>query len=108
MALAWRRKNGIGKYVESTIFGDSLDNGKDGKGKGGAKDDFRKPSGMVEEKWCHNGKGSKIELVNSVRFQRKKMSKVKIKQHHLGSSVKRLQVIFAVKFQRSGRKVIMG
>lgn len=50
MALAWRRKNGIGKYVESTIFGDSLDNGKDGKGKGGAKDDFRKPSEMVEEK----------------------------------------------------------
>lgn len=52
-------KDGIGKYVESTIFGDSLDNGKDGKGKGGAEDDFRKLSEMVEENWCHNGKGSK-------------------------------------------------
>lgn len=38
--LAGRRKDRIGKCAESTEFGDSLDCGEDGKGEGGAEDDF--------------------------------------------------------------------
>ena len=44
------------------------------------------------------------ELVNTIRFQRK----IKIKQHHLDSTGERLWVIFAGKFQRSRRKLIVG
>lgn len=44
------------------------------------------------------------ELVNSVTFRRK----IKIKQHHFDSTVERIWVILAGKFQRSRRKLIVG
>lgn len=53
---AWRRKDRIGKCVQSTGLDDSLECGEDGKGKGGVEDEFwscqkcRRKTGVIVAK----------------------------------------------------------
>lgn len=98
------KKRQIGKCVESTGFGDSLDCGEDGKGKGGVEDDFWSHQRCTWETGVAMAKEVKEDW-SIVTDSREGLNKIKIKHHQPDSVV---VGDLCRKVFRSGRKVIMG